>query len=134
MLRRGIVLPPAENHPSRKGNDFPQQFKRKFRKLFEVNFLYGEMAERLNAALSKSVVPSGTGGSNPPLSAVIFFGEVAQSGLVRALGKRVNRKVSRVRIPASPPLNIGGICEFEGDYCQVQQLGCARGAGCGGRV
>ena len=30
----------------------------------------GEMAERLNAAHSKCVVPKGTGGSNPPLSAM----------------------------------------------------------------
>ncbi len=33
----------------------------------------------------------------------VGFGEVAQSGLTRALGKRVYRKVSWVRIPPSPP-------------------------------
>ena len=30
----------------------------------------GEVAERLNAAVSKTVVPSGTGSSNLPLSAI----------------------------------------------------------------
>ncbi len=33
-----------------------------------MQFLIGEMRERLNRAVSKTVVPQGTGGSNPPLS------------------------------------------------------------------
>ena len=31
----------------------------------------GEMRERLNRAVSKTVVPQGTGGSNPPLSVLL---------------------------------------------------------------
>ena len=31
--------------------------------------LNGEVPERFNGAVSKTVVPKGTGGSNPPLSA-----------------------------------------------------------------
>ena len=33
---------------------------------------YGGMAERLNAVVLKTIVPKGTGGSNPSSSAFIF--------------------------------------------------------------
>ncbi len=33
---------------------------------------FGEMAERSNAAVSKTVIPQGIGGSNPPLSVVFI--------------------------------------------------------------
>ena len=36
---------------------------------FESQFNHGEMAEWSNAAVLKTVVPKGTGGSNPSLSA-----------------------------------------------------------------
>jgi len=36
---------------------------------FSSTFALGEMAERSNAAVLKTVVPKGTGGSNPSLSA-----------------------------------------------------------------
>ena len=59
----------------------------------------GEMAEWLKAVDSKSIVPFlGTGGSNPPLSAINWFliikwnlleKERWPSGLRRTLGKRV---------------------------------------------
>ena len=37
---------------------------------FEPRPNYGEMAEWSNAAVLKTVVPKGTGGSNPSLSAI----------------------------------------------------------------
>ncbi len=40
---------------------------------FESQFDYGEMAEWSNAAVLKTVVPKGTGGSNPSLSATLRY-------------------------------------------------------------
>ena len=37
---------------------------------FESQLNHGEMAEWSNAAVLKTVVPKGTGGSNPSLSAI----------------------------------------------------------------
>ena len=52
----------------------------------------GEMAEWSNVAVSKSVVPQGTGGSNPSLSAI----------------KGVNQRVMRFT-PFSTPGNIDSL-------------------------
>ena len=48
---------------------------------FYFHFTYGEMAEWSNAAVLKTVVPKGTGGSNPSLSATfkVFFGNKVKS-------------------------------------------------------
>ena len=66
---------------------------------------HGEMAERLKAVDSKSTVPTGTGGSNPSLSAFFVAREEerCESGRIGAPGERVGAKSAPwVRIPPSP--------------------------------
>ena len=73
------------------------------------------MRERSNRAVSKTVVPQGTGGSNPPLSVFckrrilfsciacfICFGEMSEWSKVHDWKSCVPEMVPRVRIPLSP--------------------------------
>ncbi len=54
--------------------------------------IFGEMAERLNATVLKTVVPQGTQGSNPCLSAII-----ASGGILKWKGARVVERAPLLR-------------------------------------
>ncbi len=93
-----------------------------------LDTMIGEMRERLNRAVSKTVIPQGIGGSNPPLSVPHlsesssessagkvkkrngaytdrfkrFFGEMSEWSKVHAWKACVLERVPRVQIPLSP--------------------------------
>ena len=82
------------------------------------------MRERSNRAVSKTVVPPGTGGSNPPLSVFRIcasgFGKMSEWSKVHAWKACVPERVPRVRIPLFPSLK-NNKDSFDESRCYARQ-------------
>ena len=67
----------------------------RLKKYFCPRFSHGEMAERFNAAVLKTVVLKGTGGSNPSLSAQKRRVQVGRAFFIHGRRRRMKAATTR---------------------------------------